>query len=523
MNPRTAFRSILFVLVCAFITGPRPVSADASHARIIRLSFVQGDVRFSRDTHGDPLNDDKALWDAGVLNLPVRQGYVLATDHGRAEVEFENGAVAFLNENTVLEFYDLSIEDGARTTRLILRQGTASFSVASAKGDYFSVTGGDFTAEVTGRAAFRVDNFDDGSTVDVSKGHITVAHKKDSTPLDKGQALSMAAGQDSVQVSQANAPDEFDRWASGRVDSVTTATNASMRYANSPYYSSGFGDLYTYGSWFSTGGYGYGWRPYGVGLGWSPFDSGGWGFDPSLGWSFFGSAPWGWLPYHYGSWIFDPGFGWTWLPGGFGYGGYGTWRGATGTWVRSRNGGIGVVPVHPLDARGKTPINMARGVMPVRNGALGVATPVGADEKWKVLKSAPRESLKSNITVATAPTRVTRSVSTGGMSTGRFANNPGSGSSSVAGKRTVSVGQPNAVPARAPATPSARATAAPRRSINPPSVPRSTTAVRGGSSGASGGNSGSGRGFPSGASSRPSSSSAGSAPRGSSGAGGRPH
>ncbi|HMI52587.1 MAG TPA: FecR family protein, partial [Candidatus Saccharimonadales bacterium] len=267
MNPRTAVRSIIFVLVCAFIAGPRPASADASHARIIRLSFVQGDVRFSRDTHGDPLNDDKALWEAGVLNLPVRQGYVLATDHGRAEVEFENGAMAFLNENTVLEFYDLSIEEGARTTRLILRQGTASFSVASAKGDYFSVTGGDFTAEVTGRAAFRVDNFDDGSTVDVSKGHITVAHKKASTPLDKGQALSMAAGQDSVQVSQANAPDDFDRWASGRVDSVTTATNASMRYANSPYYSSGFGDLYTYGSWFSAGGYGYGWRPYGVGLG----------------------------------------------------------------------------------------------------------------------------------------------------------------------------------------------------------------------------------------------------------------
>src|SRR2546430_12749746 len=36
------------------------------------------------------------------LNLPIRQGYVLATDNGRAEVEFENGAMAFLKENTVL-------------------------------------------------------------------------------------------------------------------------------------------------------------------------------------------------------------------------------------------------------------------------------------------------------------------------------------------------------------------------------------------------------------------------------------
>jgi hypothetical protein len=29
--------------------------ADTSHARIIRLSLVQGDVRFARDVHGDPL------------------------------------------------------------------------------------------------------------------------------------------------------------------------------------------------------------------------------------------------------------------------------------------------------------------------------------------------------------------------------------------------------------------------------------------------------------------------------------
>jgi len=41
------------------------------------------------------------------LNLPIRQGYVLCHGKGRAEVEFENGAMAFLKENTVLEFYDL--------------------------------------------------------------------------------------------------------------------------------------------------------------------------------------------------------------------------------------------------------------------------------------------------------------------------------------------------------------------------------------------------------------------------------
>ncbi len=170
---RKLFSPLFFVmalLLAGLALGPSPAVADVSHARIIRLSFVQGDVRFTRDAHGDPLTDGKNIWEAAVLNLPIRQGYVLATDHGRATVEFESGALAFLNENTVVEFYDLSLENGARTTRLVIRQGTASFYVSPSGGDYFSVTGGDFTAEATSRASFRLDNFDDGSDVNVLAG-----------------------------------------------------------------------------------------------------------------------------------------------------------------------------------------------------------------------------------------------------------------------------------------------------------------------------------------------------------------
>src|SRR5208282_1740702 len=138
--------------------------------------------------------DQKAQWETAQANLPIRQGYVVATDNGRAEVEFENGAMAFLNENTVLEFFDLSLEDGARTTRLVLRQGSASFYVNPASGDYFSVTGGDFTVEANGKTTFRMDNFDDGSTVKVERGHATALRNDQSTPLEKGQSLSVRAG-----------------------------------------------------------------------------------------------------------------------------------------------------------------------------------------------------------------------------------------------------------------------------------------------------------------------------------------
>src|SRR5437016_168400 len=197
MTSRKLIPSILVILLSSLFAGAHPAKADSSHARIIRLSLVQGDVRFARETRGDPLTDSHGGWETAGLNLPIRQGYVLATDKGRAEVEFENGAMAFLKENTVLEFYDLSLNDSARTTRLVLRQRSASFYVNPASGDYFSVTGGHFTVEAEHRSAFRVDNYDDGSTVETYQGRVSVLHNKNSTRLEKGQSLSMKAGEDS--------------------------------------------------------------------------------------------------------------------------------------------------------------------------------------------------------------------------------------------------------------------------------------------------------------------------------------
>src|SRR2546423_4709686 len=181
MSSHKLMPSILVILWSSLFVGAHPAAADSSHARIIRLSLVQGDVRFARETHGDPLADSKAAWETAGLNLPNRQGYVLATDKGRAEVEFENDARAFLKENTVLEFYDLSLNDAARTTRLVLLQGSASFYGNPAGGDYFCITGGDFTVEADGRSSFRLANYDDGSTVETYKGRFSVLPNKTAT------------------------------------------------------------------------------------------------------------------------------------------------------------------------------------------------------------------------------------------------------------------------------------------------------------------------------------------------------
>ncbi len=509
------FRSYLrFAIIFVFalsLAAFQPVYTQAGSARIIRLSLVQGDVRILHDSKGDPLANDKAVWSRAELNLPIREHDVIATDNGRAQVEFENGAMAFINENSVLEFFDLSLEDGSFTTRLILRQGTGSFYANPARADYFSVTGGDFTAEVVGRSNFRMDNFDDGSTVAVNKGRVSVVYKDDTKTLFKGQSLTMRAGETAVAtVGQAPESDDFDRWVSGREDSVVTSTNAALHYSNSYNYTSGFGDLYTYGGFYPIAGFGYGWQPYGVGIGWSPFDYGNWYFQSGLGWSFIGNQPWGWLPYHYGGWIFQPGIGWLWAPTGFGGGGLPVrFHPVTATFVRSGST-VGIVPSHPLDNHGKSPVNLAQGVMPLKSAAASGQPALVPGTKWKVVKDVPREALISHASTAAAPARIARTVAssntvvanaTRGSSTivydakeHRFVNSnvpvnstakvsgADSGKTSVApAGRTAS----NVPAASAPAT--ARAAMPPRsasaRVGPPPPAQRSTVFTRGESGG----------------------------------------
>ena len=589
MTSLKRFLTIVGILAMIYGGAAGVAVADSSHARIVRLSLVQGDVRFTRDVKGDPLSEARSGWEEAVLNLPIRQGYAVATDAGRAEVEFENGAMAFLAENTVLEFYDLSSEDGGFTTRLILRQGSAEFYVNPGRGDYFSVTGGDFSVQAETRTTFRMNNFDDGSSVNVLHGKLTALANGKNTLLEKNQSMTLKAGEpDSLNVERIPASDDFDQWVSGRIESASTATNAGLQYSNSYNYTSGFGDLYTYGAWFPVAGSGNCWRPYGVGFGWSPFDYGSWYYDPFLGWSFIGGQPWGWLPYHYGGWLFRPGVGWVWSPsgsfgGGSGFGGgVGRWRPVTGVWVRS-GGTVGIVPSHPLDVRGKPPVNISEGVFGVTTRGVSGRMPVDSAAKWKVEGKPAKDVMQNQLAESSAPGRVSRTMAAGGGAAAGVRGATRERDSAIVYDRTerkfVNVGTPQSAervaaengeaksgaagqaagPAQAriypeqtrggdrtaqvpaastrvngsegptAAVPGARNVAPPRPTVAPPSVPRSVSNERVFNEGARGG-SGASRGSSGGGTtssaapraSAPAPSTAGSSPR-SSGGGGRPH
>ena len=86
----------LFLALPATQATPSAQSTDYSYARIVRLSLLEGEVQISRP--------EEEGWQTALLNMPIQQGYALATGRGRAEVEFESGATVRIADYSILQF-----------------------------------------------------------------------------------------------------------------------------------------------------------------------------------------------------------------------------------------------------------------------------------------------------------------------------------------------------------------------------------------------------------------------------------
>jgi hypothetical protein len=134
-----------------------------------------------------------------------------------------------------------------------------------------------------------------------------------------GQAVTLAASEEMVldgittpTVRSYVAPDldTWDRWNYARSEHILESVSA--RYVPPGVY--GTDALDRFGNWREVANYGPVWVPQAVAPDWAPYSTGRWISDPSYGWSWVDSAPWGWAPYHYGRWVVVDGF-WAWAPG----------------------------------------------------------------------------------------------------------------------------------------------------------------------------------------------------------------
>ncbi|HEV3218480.1 MAG TPA: FecR family protein [Candidatus Acidoferrales bacterium] len=305
---------------------------DLSNVRIVRLSFVEGEVQFQRE------GED---WQAASMNLPVQEGYKLATGNGRAEIEFESGLIVRLADNSELDFTQLALLNGGKITQLTLASGTAIVSASLDSKDALSIVAPNLQVGVSHTTRFRVDTSQGDSWVTVMKGDVAVNSGAGDSRVTSGHTLHIsAANPDQINVDKSAEPDDFDNWAADR-DSVLQQENSeameafqaneasTLDYMNN---NSGLADLYGYGSFVSIAGYGMCWQPYGISARWQPFWNGEMVYVPGFGWTWVSNEPWGWLPYHTGHWFYVSGRGWIWQLGPVR-----EWNPAPVRWVRAGN------------------------------------------------------------------------------------------------------------------------------------------------------------------------------------------
>jgi FecR protein len=134
------FFSFLASFVLIATLEPQAAEARASNdsdARDVLLSHVEGDVRLSRgDGKHIKLNRE---WEEAQSGEPMEEGFALATGNGTAEIEFENGSMVYLAENSLLFFNELSFENDRLNTQLSLPTGAAAFALQTSAAEIFSV------------------------------------------------------------------------------------------------------------------------------------------------------------------------------------------------------------------------------------------------------------------------------------------------------------------------------------------------------------------------------------------------
>ncbi len=275
--------------------------------RLSRVSLIEGEVLLQR-------GDDEE-WVTASVNMPLRPHDKLwATDDARAEIQFDDGTVVRLAENTNLDL--LSLEPDRIQLQLTL--GVASFVVhvssrTGAHRPFIEIDTPQATAQASRPTAFRVDVAEDGSTViTVRDGEVELNRDEEPIVIARNQRVSIEGGDTPrYLLESAQEPDEWDRWTENR---DTQPARVESREHLPSDIEMGVTELNTYGRWNQLQPYGWVWVPQVAGS-WVPYRVGRWVWMEPWGWTWVSYEPWGWLPYHYGRWVVVGAMGWVWVPG----------------------------------------------------------------------------------------------------------------------------------------------------------------------------------------------------------------
>ncbi|HEY1901774.1 MAG TPA: FecR family protein [Terracidiphilus sp.] len=238
--------------------------SDATYAQIVRISYVEGDVRIERDDESGRANS--GTWEKAVADLPVETGFSLVTGAGRAEIEFENASTIYLGENSVLTFNDLHTTAGVPYTELALLSGTVSLYfrpyVPWEKFILHTPTT-DVTARYPDKSYARIQAFTDAVSITALAGgdvHLPGV-PKDAAVAGRTWTYRQGTLLDAEGTVDNETFAAWDQWVKDRVTQRAAATAAVMAAAGLAEPIPGLADMQNQGKFFDCAPYGTCWEP----------------------------------------------------------------------------------------------------------------------------------------------------------------------------------------------------------------------------------------------------------------------
>jgi len=237
--------------------------SDATYAQIVRISYVEGDVRIQR---GEPNGKGSAgEWEQAVADLPLETGFSLVTGQGRAEIEFENASTMYLGENSVLTLNDLHETAGVPYTELGLLSGTVSLHfrpyVPWEKLVLHTPTN-DFVVRYPAKSYERIESFMDAVTITPLEGgelHLAGVAKD---AIQPGRTWTYLQGQlvDAEGRVDKDTYSAWDKWVADRVAQRAGATSAVMEASGLTEPIPGMAEMQGEGKFFDCAPYGTCWE-----------------------------------------------------------------------------------------------------------------------------------------------------------------------------------------------------------------------------------------------------------------------
>jgi hypothetical protein len=420
--------------------------SNATYAQIVRVSYVEGDVRIERGAQS--AKADNATWEKAVADLPLETGFSLVTGAGRAEVEFENASTLYLGENSVLTFNDLHETAGIPYTELALLSGTVSLHIHPyVAGEKFILRTptDDIISKYPDKTYARIESFTDAMTVTPLEGGALSLPGVSADAIISGRTWTYRSGvlDDPVGTDEKAASPAWDKWVGDRVAQRTAATSEVMEAAGLTAPIPGLAEMAGQGKFFDCAPYGTCWEPNDVvsqeasqdvslnrkpanlhpslilasyqpvALPWAQARPDATARPETSGREFFPCAPlalryrvvkdpatgketmidlglgararYGWAVCHAGSWIRHRKH-YVWVAG------VKRRHLEPVRWVKSGHK-LGFVPLHPYDVKGQHAINVKHEVFIVRGKDTVIAEPVKLDARSPIefLPSAPKE------------------------------------------------------------------------------------------------------------------------------------